>query len=102
MAIVDFTNPEACKWYAGKLEALLDLGVDTFKTDFGERIPHIDVVWHDGSDPSKMHNHYTFLYNQLVFGVLEKRFGKDEAAVFARSAAAGGQRFPVVRTSLAL
>lgn len=96
LAIVDFTNPAACAWYTAKLEALLDLGVDSFKTDFGERIPHVDVVWHDGSDPGKMHNAYAFLYNQLVFGILERRFGKDQACVFARSAAAGGQRFPVV------
>ena len=37
MAVVDFTNPDACKWYASKLRALLDMGVDCFKTDFGER-----------------------------------------------------------------
>lgn len=55
MAIVDFTNPEAYKWYSGLIEELLLTGVDTIKTDFGERIPHIDVQWHDGSDPWKMH-----------------------------------------------
>lgn len=51
MAIVDFTNPAACKWYAGLIHTLMDQGVDTIKTDFGERIPHLDVVYHDGSDP---------------------------------------------------
>lgn len=51
MAIVDFTNPEACKWYVGLIHALMDTGVDTIKTDFGERIPHLDVVYHDGSNP---------------------------------------------------
>ncbi|KAF8321222.1 hypothetical protein DL93DRAFT_1618913 [Clavulina sp. PMI_390] len=95
MSIVDFTNPKACTWYASKLNALIDLGVDTFKTDFGERIPHLGVVYHNGSDPAKMHNTYAFLYNQVVFEVLEKRFGRNEATVFARSAAAGSQRFPV-------
>ena len=39
IAIVDFTNPEATKWYQQKLEELVDMGVDCFKTDFGERIP---------------------------------------------------------------
>jgi alpha-D-xyloside xylohydrolase len=39
MAFVDFTNPAARAWYADKLKALIDMGVDTFKTDFGERIP---------------------------------------------------------------
>ncbi|KIJ24195.1 glycoside hydrolase family 31 protein, partial [Sphaerobolus stellatus SS14] len=55
--------------------------------------PHANVVFHDGSDPYRMHNQYAFLYNKLVFELLEERFGKGEAVVFARSAAAGGQRF---------
>ncbi|MCL6605583.1 MAG: alpha-xylosidase [Paenibacillus sp.] len=94
MGIVDFTNPAACEWYAGYLRDLVDMGVDSFKTDFGERIP-TDVVYFDGSDPQKMHNYYTQLYNKVVFGVLEEKLGKNEAAVFARSATAGGQQFPV-------
>jgi alpha-D-xyloside xylohydrolase len=94
LAVVDFTNPEAREWYAGKLEALMDMGVDCFKTDFGERIP-TDVVYHDGSDPERAHNYYTFLYNRTVFDLLRKKRGEGEAVVFARSATAGGQRFPV-------
>ena len=31
LGVVDVTNPEARRWYEEKLEALLDLGVDTFK-----------------------------------------------------------------------
>jgi alpha-D-xyloside xylohydrolase len=94
MAIVDFTNPEACKWYKSKLEALVDMGVDCFKTDFGERIP-TDCVYYDGSDPKKMHNYYTYLYNKLVYEVLKEKKGEEEAVLFARSATAGGQKFPV-------
>ncbi len=94
MAIVDFTNPAACKWYQSKLERLLDMGVDCFKTDFGERIP-TDVVYYDGSDPMKMHNYYTYLYNQCVFELLERKRGIGEAVLFARSATVGGQKFPV-------
>jgi alpha-D-xyloside xylohydrolase len=95
MGLVDFTNPAAAAWYAGKLEGLLDMGVDCFKTDFGERIPVDGVVWHDGSDPQKMRNYYTHLYNQTVFELLERRRGKGQAALFARSATAGGQQYPV-------
>ena len=94
MALVDFTNPDACEWYAGYLRELADMGVDSFKTDFGERIP-TDVVYFDGSDPHKMHNYYTQLYNKVVFDVLVEKFGKNQAAVFARSATVGGQQFPV-------
>ena len=94
MALVDFTNPEARRWYCEKLSALLDIGVDAFKTDFGERIPVEGVVWHDGSDPARMHNYYTYLYNETVYQLLQQRKGKD-AVLFARSATAGCQKFPV-------
>ena len=94
MGLVDFTNPDACSWYQSKLKALLDVGVDCFKTDFGERVP-TNVKWFDGSDPEKMHNYYTYLYNQCVFELLKKEKGESEAVLFARSAAPGGQKFPV-------
>ena len=94
MALVDFTNPAACKWFQDKLEVLLDMGVDCFKTDFGERIP-TNCVYYDGSDPEKMHNYYTYLYNKTVYELLERKRGKGEAVLFARSATVGGQKFPV-------
>ncbi len=94
IGIVDFTNPEACRWFKDKLRKLVEMGVDCFKTDFGERIP-TNVIYHDGSDPLKMHNYYTYLYNKTVFEVLEEGFGVGGAVVFARSATAGCQRFPV-------
>ena len=94
MALVDFTNPEAKRWFQAGLRRLLDMGVDCFKTDFGERVP-TDVVYFDGSDPVKMHNYYTYLYNQAVYEVLQEKRGKDDAVLFARSATVGGQKFPV-------
>ncbi|OII21806.1 alpha-xylosidase [Frigoribacterium sp. MCBA15_019] len=94
MGLVDFTNPEATAWFQGHLRRLQAQGVDAFKTDFGERIP-TDVVWHDGSDPERMHNWYTQLYNQAVFEVLEEVRGEGDAVVFARSATTGGQALPV-------
>jgi alpha-D-xyloside xylohydrolase len=95
MAIVDFTNPAARDWYAAKLDALLAMGVDCFKSDFGERIPVEDIEYFDGSDPERMHNYYTYLYNETVFELLRKRRGDGEAVLFARSATAGSQKFPV-------
>ncbi|WP_116950378.1 alpha-xylosidase [Jiangella endophytica] len=94
MGLVDFTHPEATRWYQEKLRGLLRQGVDAIKTDFGERVP-TDVVWHDGSRPGDMHNWYAQLYNRAVFDVLEKERGAGEAVVFARAATAGGQRMPV-------
>lgn len=95
MGIVDFTNPAAVAWYQGHLERLLDMGIDCFKTDFGERIPVRDIEYFDGSNPVDMHNKYTQLYNRIVFDVLERKRGKNEAVLFARSATFGGQTMPV-------
>jgi alpha-D-xyloside xylohydrolase len=94
MGFVDFTNPDATRWYQDKLRALLRMGVDAFKTDFGEEIP-TDVAYFDGSDPEKMHNYYTYLYNKAVFEVLREERGEGEALVFARSATMTCQQFPV-------
>jgi len=94
MAFVDFTNPAAVTWYQQALRGLLRMGVDCFKTDFGEEIP-TDVEYFDGSDPERMHNYYTLLYNQAVFDLLQQERGEGEAVVFARSATATCQRFPV-------
>ncbi len=95
MGIVDFTNPGAKKWYQDKLAALLDMGVDCFKTDFGERIPTEGVMYSGGQDPLRMHNYYTYLYNETVFDLLLRAKGEGQAVLFARSATAGSQKFPV-------
>ncbi len=92
-AIVDFTNPAARDWFKSKLRPLLEMGVDCFKTDFGERIP-TDVTYFNGADPHQMHNLYAQLYNATVWELLQEVKGKD-AIVFARSATAGGQKMPV-------
>ena len=93
-AVLDFTNPDAVAWYKNCLKKLMRQGVDAFKTDFGERIP-TDVVYHDGSNPLRMHNYYTYLYNKIVYETICEERGTDEACLFARSATVGGQKFPV-------
>lgn len=77
MAIVDFTNPEACKWYQSKLKALLDDGVDCFKTDFGERIPVKGIQYYDGSDPVKC---ITTLHSYIIRLCLKYLKKKEEKA----------------------
>ena len=92
---VDFTNPKAVKWYQDKLKDLLKMGVDCFKTDFGERIPVDDVKFFDGSNPQQEHNYYTLQYNKAVYDAIAEVKGEDEAVVFARSATTGSQSYPV-------
>ncbi len=106
MALVDFTNTSARTWYQKYVEELLKMGVDSVKTDFGERIPTADpffgtlaekqgIVFHNGMTPESMHNYYSYLYNQAVFEILERRLGKSQALLFARSGTAGSQKMPV-------
>ncbi|KAJ9653974.1 31 glycoside hydrolase [Neophaeococcomyces mojaviensis] len=103
MAIVDFTNPAACTWFASHLRKLMDLGIDSFKTDFGERIPiePSKVKYHACSDPVRMHNFYTYLYNKCVYETMTNYYAekgvsdKELPVLFARSATAGTQQFPV-------
>lgn len=95
MGIVDFTNPQATNWYKSQLRKLLEMGVDCFKTDFGERIPDKDIEFYSRQTPAAMHNYYTLLYNQAVYDVTAEVKGKKEALVFARSATVGSQTLPV-------
>ncbi|KAK2758972.1 hypothetical protein FQN54_003070 [Arachnomyces sp. PD_36] len=95
MAIVDFTNPAACEWYKTHLNRLMEMGVDSFKTDFGERIPYKNVQYYDGSDPARMHNYYALLYNKTVYETMNEKVGKSQACLFARSTSVGGQLYPV-------
>ena len=95
MGILDVTNPDARAWYCDHLRKILRMGVDCLKTDFGERIPVRDIAYYDGKDPLHMHNYYSFLYNKMVFDLLKEERGEGEAILFARSATAGSQQFPV-------
>lgn len=92
LVAIDFTNPEARAWLLARLDALHDMGVAVFKTDFGEQAP-VDAVYYDGRSGLEMHNLYPLLYNRAVFELSEKRFGRG--LVWGRSAYAGSQRYPV-------
>ena len=92
-ALVDFTNPEAVKWIQQKHVALLDLGVDVFKTDFGEQVPEDAVSPCSGLTGKRLHNLYTVLYNKAVFETTQRHHGRG--LVWARSAGIGSQQYPV-------
>lgn len=90
VGIVDMTNPEAVAWFKGLLRPLLHMGVDVFKTDFGEGIP-ADVVAHNGMTGEQLHNLYPLLYNDVVSEVTAEETGRA-GLVWGRSTYAGGQR----------
>jgi alpha-D-xyloside xylohydrolase len=92
-AIVDFSNPNAVKWYQAKHQKLLKQGVSAFKTDMSEAVP-VDAVFYNGLTGAKMHNLYSLLYNKTVYEISAKH-SSETALVWGRSGYAGMQRYPV-------
>ena len=91
-AVLDFSNPAAVSWYRGKLGALLDMGVGAIKADFGENAP-LDGLYHSGRTGWYEHNLYPLRYNAIVFDVTREKTG--DGVIWARSAWAGSQRYPL-------
>jgi len=92
VGVIDFTNPRAVQVWQDYLRKLFRLGVAVLKTDFGESAP-VDGVYADGTPGHRAHNLYPLLYNAAAAAVTEQETGAP--IVWARSACAGGQRFPV-------
>ncbi|MCU0493214.1 MAG: DUF4968 domain-containing protein [Chloroflexaceae bacterium] len=90
-ALIDYSNPEAVAWMQEKFRELFGLGVAAIKVDFGEGAPP-DARYHSVASES-MHNRYPLLYNQAIFEVTKEATG--DGIVWARSAWAGSQRYPV-------
>jgi len=91
-ALIDFTNPDATRWWQDLHRDRLRDGVAVFKCDFGEDIPD-EALFHDGRTGREVHNIYPLLYQQAVADVVEQETG--ERMIWGRSGWAGGQRFPV-------
>jgi len=91
-AVLDFTNPETVKWYQEKIKGLLDLGVGAIKVDFGEGAPY-DGFYANGRGGLYEHNLYPLRYNKAVADITKEV--KGDNIIWARSAWAGSQRYPI-------
>ncbi len=91
-ATLDVSNPEAVKWYQGKLADLLKLGVGAIKVDFGEGAPTIGQ-YASGRTGWYEHNLYPLRYNKAVAEITRGVTGEN--VIWARSAWAGSQRYPL-------
>jgi len=90
VGIIDMTNPDAVAWFKELLRPHLRIGVDVFKTDFGEGVPP-EVVAHNGMTGEELHNLYPLLYNDAVAEVTAEETGRA-GFVWGRSTYTGGQR----------
>ena len=91
-AVLDFSNPKTVTWYQDKLAALLKLGVGAIKVDFGEAAP-FNGVYASGRTGFYEHNLYPLRYNKAVAEIT--REVNHENIIWARSAWAGSQRYPL-------
>ncbi|MFM2081644.1 MAG: hypothetical protein RL380_335 [Verrucomicrobiota bacterium] len=91
-AVLDFSNPKTVEWYQGKLAKLLQLGVSAIKVDFGEGAPN-SGIWANGRTGFYEHNLYPLRYNKAVADITKQTTGDN--IIWARSAWAGSQRYPI-------
>jgi alpha-D-xyloside xylohydrolase len=91
-AVLDFSNPKTIKWYQANLARLLKMGVGAIKADFGEAAPE-NGIYADGRTGFYEHNLYPLRYNKAVADVTKRTTGEN--IIWARSAWAGSQRYPV-------
>jgi len=91
-AVLDFTNPATVQWYQDKIAGLLKLGVGAIKVDFGEAAP-LTGIYANGRSGFYEHNLYPLRYNKAVADITRQVSGEN--IMWARSAWAGSQRYPL-------
>ena len=91
-AILDFSNQKTVQWYQDQLDSLLRLGVGAIKVDFGEAAPPLGI-YASGRTGFYEHNLYPLRYNKAAADITRNVNGEN--IIWARSAWAGSQRYPV-------
>lgn len=91
--ILDFTHPEAYKFWRDSHKPLFDIGVDMIKADFGEQIEDANMIASNGECGDALHNIYTLLYNRCVYEAAEM-YSKNGPFIFSRSSWTGSQCYP--------
>jgi alpha-D-xyloside xylohydrolase len=91
-AIIDMSDPKAVEWYQEKLAGLLEMGVGLFVADFGEAAS-LSGIYAQRKSGFRERNLYPLRYNKAVAEITEEITGNR--IMWARSAWAGSQRYPV-------
>lgn len=99
---LDFTNPNAVRWWLSKRAYLFDMGtndkgetvgIDGFKTDGGEHIKNADLIFYDGRRGDEMQNAYPNSYIKAYHDFVREKTHRD-GITFSRAGFAGSQKFP--------
>ena len=99
-AVLDLSNPLTVEWYQQKIGGLIKQGVDVIKCDFGEAAP-FNGVYASGKNGLYEHNLYPLRYNKALWEAVKKFTNERDktqtatGVIWARSAWAGSQRYPL-------
>ena len=93
-AVLDLSNPKTVAWYQGKIANLIKQGVCAIKCDFGEAAPY-DGIYASGKTGFYEHNLYPLRYNKALWQAVRDNTPDHEGVIWARSAWAGSQRYPL-------
>ena len=91
-AVLDLSNHQTVKWYQDKIAHLIQQGVGAIKCDFGEAAP-FNGLYASGKTGLYEHNLYPLRYNKALWEAVRDNAG--EGVIWARSAWAGSQRYPL-------
>ncbi len=92
-AVLDLSNPATVHWYQDKIAGLLRQGVGAIKCDFGEAAP-LNGLYASGKTGFYEHNLYPLRYNKALWEIVNQT-NNGEGVIWARSAWAGSQRYPL-------
>ena len=99
-AVLDLSNPKTVAWYQDKIAGLIHQGVSVIKCDFGEAAP-LNGFYYSGRGGLYEHNLYPVRYNRALWEAVRDNSGsqyddgKGQGVIWARSAWAGSQRYPL-------
>ena len=93
-AVLDLSNPKTVTWYQDKIAHLIKQGVSAIKCDFGEAAPY-DGLYASGKTGFYEHNLYPLRYNKALWEAVKANSPEQEGVIWARSAWAGSQRYPL-------
>ena len=93
-AVLDLSNPKTVNWYQDKIGRLIKQGVGAIKCDFGEAAPY-DGLYASGKTGLYEHNLYPLRYNKALYEAVKDHSAEHEGVIWARSAWAGSQRYPL-------